>query len=86
MKKMTLNILLFVLLMTAAIVSASWVGICASSGISYNAYDPNEPGPESTNSLISYLAEDTNEPGPEFVGGLTDCLTVDPNEPGPEYT
>ncbi len=46
MKKLTLNILLLILLLTAAVVNASWVGISADDGISYLDEDPNQPEPE----------------------------------------
>jgi hypothetical protein len=73
MKKLTLNILLLILLLTAAsagslqaaVVNASCVSISADNG-------------------ISYLSEDPNEPEPEFISGLTGCLDEDPNEPEPE--
>jgi hypothetical protein len=75
MKKLTLNILLLILLLTAAsagslqaaVANASWVSISADNGISYLSEDPNEPEPE-----------------PEFISGLTGCLDEDPNEPEPE--
>jgi hypothetical protein len=74
MKKLTLNILLLILLLTAAsagslqaaVVNASWP-VSADNGISYLSEDPNEPEPE-----------------PEFIGGLIGCLDEDPNEPEPE--
>lgn len=42
MKKLTLNILLLILLLTAAV----WP-VSADNGISYLSEDPNEPEPES---------------------------------------
>jgi hypothetical protein len=67
MKKLTLNILLLILLLTAAVVNASWVGISADNGISYLSEDPNEPEPEPEfiGGLIGCLDEDPNEPEPE---------------------
>jgi hypothetical protein len=47
MKKMTLKILLFILLLTAAVVSASWLGLCAGSVYSCLDEDLNEPEQES---------------------------------------
>jgi hypothetical protein len=67
MKKLTLNILLLILLLTAAVVNVSWVCISADNGISYLEEDPNEPGPEFIAGSISYLDEDPNEPGPECI-------------------
>jgi len=66
MKKLTLNILLLILLLTAAVVNASWP-VSADNGISYLSEDPNEPEPEPEfiGGLIGCLDEDPNEPEPE---------------------
>jgi hypothetical protein len=69
MKKLTLNILLLILLLTAA-----------SAG-SLQAAVVNASWPVSADNGISYLSEDPNEPEPEFIGGLIDCLDEDPNGP-----
>jgi hypothetical protein len=69
MKKLTLNILLLILLLAAAVVNAGWVGISADNGISYLSEDPNEPEPEPEfiGGLIGCLDEDPNEPEPECI-------------------
>lgn len=64
MKKLTLNILLLIFLLTAAVVSASWLGLCADNGISYLKEDPNKHESESVfiNSSIGRINEDSNKP------------------------
>jgi hypothetical protein len=69
MKKLTLNILLFILLLTAAVISACWVGLCADNGISYLDKKLNEPEPESLfiSGLVDYPNKDLNEPEPKSI-------------------
>jgi hypothetical protein len=47
MKKIPLNILLFISLLTAAIVSASWLGLCAGSVFNCLGENLNESEQES---------------------------------------
>ncbi|MDD5326358.1 MAG: hypothetical protein PHY02_00920 [Phycisphaerae bacterium] len=75
MKKLTLNILLLILMLTAAsagVLQAAVVNVSlADNGMSYFEQDPNEPVPEPI-------------PEPEFISSLIRCLDEDPNEPVPE--
>lgn len=70
MKKLILNVLVIVVLMTAISIAAGNAG---------------SPANFAGNSAI-YLDEDPNEPGPEsgYIGSQINCLDEDPNEPGPE--
>jgi hypothetical protein len=67
MKKLTLNIMLLILLLTAAVVNVSWVCVSTNNGISCFDVDPNEPGPEFISDSISHVDEEPNEPGPECI-------------------
>ncbi|MBN1392887.1 MAG: hypothetical protein JW947_08810 [Sedimentisphaerales bacterium] len=67
MKKMTLNILLFILLLTAAIVSASWLGLYAGNVFSCLNENLNESGQESVfiGGATNYIDMDPNNLEPK---------------------
>ncbi len=86
MKKLTINtipLILLLMVLSAAVLNAGWVGISTDNGINYLSADPNEPGPEFISNSVDCPA-DPNEPGPEFISSSVDC-PADPNEPGPEF-